>query len=63
MAETDYITPEIAGTLPGLLNERVSRSPASVAYGYYDDEKQVWQHLSWQQVAQRVATIQTALRQ
>ncbi len=63
MAETDYITPEIAGTLPGLLNERISRSPASVAYGYYDDEKQVWQHLSWQQVVQWVAAIQTALRQ
>ena len=62
MSETDYITPEIASTLPGLLSARVSRSPTSAAYGYYDDKKQAWQHLDWRQVMRRVAAIQAALQ-
>ena len=61
MASTDYITPETAQTLPGLLNKRVSRSPTSNAYGYYDEVKKVWQNLAWQQVLHEVTVIQSAL--
>ncbi len=62
MGVTDYITPETAQTLPGLFKERAARSPASKAYGYYDDEKKNWQELTWQQVLQQVAHIQAALQ-
>lgn len=62
MPETDYIAPEVARTLPGLLRVRVSRSATSTAYGYYDDKKQAWQRLDWRQVAQRVTAIQTVLQ-
>ncbi len=62
MNKTDYIAPEVALTLPGLLCERVMRSPHSQAYGFYNDEKQVWESLTWQQVAQYTARVQAALQ-
>lgn len=62
MNKTDYITPDIAQTLPGLLNQRASCSSLSEAYGYYDDEKQIWRHISWQQAANQAARIQAALQ-
>lgn len=61
MNKTGYITLEIAKTLPDLLNERLSRSPMSEAYGFYNDEQKAWQYLNWQQVAQQAARIQAAL--
>lgn len=62
MANTDYITPEVANTLPGLLQQRVQRSANAIAYGYHDDERG-WCDLSWQHVADQVAKIQHAIRQ
>lgn len=62
MNRTDYIAPEAALTLPGLLRERVMCSPHSQAYGFYNDEKQAWESMAWQQVAQHAARIQAALR-
>lgn len=62
MARTDYITPERANTLPGLLSARVSRSSASVAYGYYDNKKKTWRYLDWWQVMRRVIAIQAVLQ-
>ena len=63
MNKTDYITPETAQTLPGLLHHRTKSSPASAAYGFYDDEKQIWEDLNWQQVTECVVAIQAALSQ
>ena len=62
MNDTDYIAPETAQTLPGLFNERVMRSPYTQAYGFYDDEKAIWESLTWEQVAQCAAKIQAGLR-
>lgn len=62
MANTDYITPELANTLPGLLQQRVQRSANAIAYGYYDDERG-WCDLRWQNVADQVAKIQYAIKQ
>ena len=62
MANTDYITPETACTLPGLLQQRVSSSAAKSAYGYHDD-KHGWCTFTWQEVAEQVAKIQQAIQQ
>ena len=62
MPETDYIPPEIAQTLPGLLRQRLSRSATANAYGYFD-EVQGWCDLTWQEVAKHVAKIQLAFKQ
>ncbi len=61
MSETDYIPPELAKTLPGLLQQRLARSSTLHAYGYFD-EAQGWSDLTWQEVANKVAEIQTALK-
>ncbi len=61
MAKTDYISPELANTLPGLLLQRVSRSSTAIAYGYHD-ESQGWCDLSWRDVADQVARIQQAIK-
>ena len=61
MAKTDYISPELAKTLPGLLQQRLSRSATANAYGYHE-ESQGWCDLNWQQVADQVALIQQAIK-
>ena len=61
MAETDYIPPELAKTLPGLLQQRLARSSTLHAYGYFD-ETQGWRDLTWQEVANKVAEIQESLK-
>ncbi len=62
MANTDYITPEVAKTLPGLLQQRVLHSANAIAYGYHNGE-QGWADLSWQNVADQIANIQQAIKQ
>jgi len=61
MATTDYITPELANSLPGLLQQRVAKSANDVAYGYYDDEHG-WREFTWGEFAKRVSNIQQALK-
>jgi len=61
MTTTDYITPDVAITLPGLLLQRVQRSAQAIAYGYHDDEKG-WCDLSWENVAEKVANMQLAIK-
>ena len=60
---TDVIPVEVAETLPGLLRERVRRSPNGVAYRYYNDADQAWQDLTWQDMADHIALWQTAMQQ
>ncbi len=62
MNKTDYISPEVAQTLPGLFHKRVVRAPHTQAYGFYDDEKNTWESLTWQQVACQAAKVQTGLQ-
>jgi len=61
MPETDYISPDDAKTLPGLMQQRIQQSSTANAYGYYD-EPHGWCDLSWQDVANHAAKIQQALK-
>ena len=61
MTKTDYISPELAGTLPGLFSQRLAHSSTAKAYGFYD-ETQGWCDLSWQNVADQIARIQGAIK-
>ena len=61
MANTDYIKPDVAKTLPGLLQQRVLRSAKAIAYGYHDEHR--WRDLTWHNVAEQVAKYQCALQQ
>jgi len=56
-----HITPEQAGTLPGLFYQRVQRSPDKLAYRYYDTGTETWQDLSWADAGAQVARWQAAL--
>ncbi|MCG6871727.1 MAG: long-chain fatty acid--CoA ligase [Gammaproteobacteria bacterium] len=58
--QADLITPELAGTLDGLLRERVRRTPGAPAY-HYDDNGQ-WRTLDWAMVAAEVARWRAALK-
>lgn len=58
---TDYIPPDTAGSLPGLLFERLRRSPKQTAYRFYGATDNNWQSLNWQQVGYEVARWQQAL--
>ena len=51
---TDYLTPELVKTLPGLFWKRVERSPDKVAYRFYDRIKEQWQELTWGAMGARV---------
>ncbi|MEM7401858.1 MAG: long-chain fatty acid--CoA ligase [Pseudomonadota bacterium] len=57
---TDYISPDVAKTLPGLFHHRVQRSANTDAYGYHE-EHQGWCDLTWQQTFDQVTKIQQAL--
>ena len=59
-APHDAIPWQQAGTLAGLLRERLARSPDGVAYRHFVGD--AWQTLSWTEVAQRVGRFQAALR-
>ncbi len=58
---TDYITPEQAGTLSGLFQERVRRTPDALAYRYYDEAADKWCDMSWREAGDYVARWQAAL--
>jgi long-chain acyl-CoA synthetase len=61
-AKLDHIiSSESAGTLAGLFRERVKRTPAAIAYQYFDPVKGMWQRASWAEMATEVARWQAAL--
>ncbi|KAF0219323.1 MAG: long-chain acyl-CoA [Geobacteraceae bacterium] len=60
--ETDIIDPKTAGTLAGLLRERVRRSPQAPAYLRFAEEENRWEEISWEEVAKRAALWQGAFR-
>ncbi len=55
------ITVEAAGTLAGLFNERVHRSPNGVAYRDYDPSNGKWRDHTWMQMSREVSRWQLAL--
>ncbi|MDO8414001.1 MAG: long-chain fatty acid--CoA ligase [Gallionellaceae bacterium] len=57
------ITPEQAITLHGLFVERVKRTPHTIAYRYFDMQKNEWLSLTWAQMRDQVARWQAALLQ
>ena len=57
----DIISAEIAGTLDGLLYERVRRTPDTMAYRSYDAVRKLWAETSWNDVGRATARWQAAL--
>lgn len=55
------ISPQQAGTLAGLLQQRVQRSPDEVAYRYWHEDSECWRDLSWAAVGAAVGRWQAAL--
>ena len=58
----DIISVESAGTLDGLLYERIQRSPDAPAYTEYDYDDKLWRSYTWQQIGDRVARWRHALQ-
>ncbi|HHH45120.1 MAG TPA: long-chain fatty acid--CoA ligase [Gammaproteobacteria bacterium] len=59
--QEDLITAEAAGTLDGLLFERVHRSPDAVAYRDHDKASGQWLDIRWREVAAQVSRWRAAL--
>jgi len=57
----DVITPQEAGTLPGLFRKRVSKSPDDTAYRSFDSLNGVWMDISWNEMASESERWQRAL--
>ncbi len=57
----DVIGLDEAGTLPGLFQLRVARTPDTIAYRQYDAGDGVWKAYTWKQMAGLVARWQAAL--
>jgi long-chain acyl-CoA synthetase len=57
----DHITPQVAHTLAGLFQERISRTPHSIAYRYFDPVGSTWKGLSWQAMGTHIARWRAAL--
>lgn len=57
----DIIPVEIAGTLAGLFQERVRRSPDRPAYRWFDRRSGQWRELDWRGMGLRVARWRAAL--
>lgn len=57
----DIISAEVAGTLDGLLYQRVRRTPDAVAYRSYDAARKHWTETTWHEVGQAAARWRAAL--
>ena len=57
----NIITPEEAGSLYGLFNERVKRTPDRPAYSYFDETSDSWKSCTWSEMDFEVARWQSAL--
>lgn len=56
------ISQDLAVTISGLFRERVQRSPAAIAYRYFDPENALWKDSTWQEMGIEVARWQAALQ-
>ena len=59
--DLDVITPQEAGTLPGLFRKRVTRSPDDSAYRSFDSLNEIWIDTSWNEMANAIERWQRAL--
>jgi long-chain acyl-CoA synthetase len=57
----DIISTEIAGTLDGLMLQRVRRTPDNIAYRSFDAESKTWRDTRWKEVGEQIARWQAAL--
>jgi long-chain acyl-CoA synthetase len=57
----DIISTEIAGTLDGLMVERVRRTPDTTAYRSFDTGSKAWRDTSWGEVGEEISRWQAAL--
>jgi long-chain acyl-CoA synthetase len=57
----DIISTENAGTLDGLLYQRIQRTPDITAYRSFDPEARVWRDTSWRMAGEEVARWREAL--
>ena len=60
--KTDYVSPEEAVTLHGLLLARARRTPDAVAYRHFDLRREAWVDLTWAAMRAEVGRWQAALR-
>ena len=57
----DLIPVEVAGTLAGLFQERLRRSPSCPAYRYFDNQSKQWCEIDWRGMGMLVARWREAL--
>ena len=57
----DIIHPDQAGSIFGLFQERVRRSPGHCAYRQFNPQSQQWEDYSWQDIANQVVLWHTGL--
>ena len=57
----DIISTEIAGTLDGLMVERVRRTPDITAYRNFDADTKTWRDTSWGDVGQEISRWHAAM--
>jgi long-chain acyl-CoA synthetase len=57
----DIISVEQAGTLDGLLLQRIRRTPEGLAYRSYDAQSRSWRDTQWREVGRETARWQAAL--
>lgn len=62
MSNPDLISLKQARNLSGLFHERVQRSPEVIAYRSFNKITELWQTLTWSEIAQQVARWQAALQ-
>ncbi|MDH3986389.1 MAG: AMP-binding protein, partial [Gammaproteobacteria bacterium] len=61
LATEDIISAEKAGTLDGLMLQRVRRTPEGIAYRHFDADSKTWCDTSWGEVGEQVSRWQAAL--
>jgi len=57
----DIISTEIAGTLDGLMVQRIKRTPDSIAYRSFDADSKSWRDTRWSEVGEQISRWQAAL--
>jgi long-chain acyl-CoA synthetase len=57
----DIISTEIAGTLDGLMLQRIKRTPDNIAYRSFDADSKSWRDTRWSEVGEQIARWQAAL--